>query len=116
VRALKNARRCATCKKADSAYSRKRRERRLRAGLCVVCGSAKAESGITRCTACAQHEAELGVDRRTEARNDGLCIICTRRPATEDRSSCATCRKRARTAAAFDNGAKKQSRRRRIAA
>ena len=60
---------CARCRDLIRAAANRRRERLKAAKVCVECGQAPAETGVTRCAACARR-AILRTRRAEAARND----------------------------------------------
>lgn len=69
---------------------RGRYQRRLDAGLCVICGTSAHAPNGTRCASCAEWARAYDVGRYP-ARKRGLCDACKRRKAAAARELCAAC-------------------------
>jgi hypothetical protein len=90
--------RCASCRKKRSAYEKRRRLKRIAAGLCGACGKHPIEAG-GRCAICRKRAAKAPSAGRnaTRARRQaaGLCIECEEPVVGTRHRRCADCRKTA---------------------
>ena len=91
---------------SDASESKRIREGRKEAGLCVACGVAKPAKNRSSCRPClnnraAWNRADLAAnpgkyaakarERRAELKRLGICTQCTTAEAAEGRSKCLPC-------------------------
>ena len=89
---------CERCYTRDREYQKKRRERRVRAGLCVKCGKNPSIKDRVTCSSCYKNRRK---DKKGKARAryhqrklKGLCVRCGED--AKGRTTCLACRKKKR--------------------
>lgn len=87
---------CSVCYQRTQDYIREMRERRIKAKICVYCGTKPAKSTAKHCEDCYKRERKQTAERNRKRYEAGLCINCGKKPRAKDRKTCASCREKAR--------------------
>ncbi len=77
-------------RRVDRERSRRRREARLAAGICIRCGTRPPGQGRSMCEPCREDRRQAKRARRAERRAAGLCVKCAA-PAPGGATYCSSC-------------------------
>lgn len=82
---------CQICLDTNTTWDKQRRESRLAAGLCTMCGKRSPQRGTTRCDGCTQRRKVYSARQTAKGRAYGICADCGRRKRLPMSTRCLAC-------------------------